>query len=177
MKYVIETPRLRLREFSRADLDALFAMYSDWEVVRFWPKPPGRDDVERQLSNLLLAYERRGYGGWAVELRESGAFVGRIGLLQQFVEGRDEVEVGYVLDRAHWGHGYATEAARACRDWAFEHLEIDRVISLIRPDNHRSIAVAKRNGMQRVGATLHVTLKHDIYAIDREAWESRRLEP
>ncbi len=165
-----------MREFTPADLDAFHAMYSDPEVVRFWPKAPSRADVERQLANLLLAYERRGYGGWAVELRESGAFIGRIGLLQQFVGGGDEVEVGYVLSREYWGKGYAAEAARACRDWAFEHLPIERVISLIRPENERSIAVAKRNGMHRAGSTLHVGAPHDIYAITRGEWQQLRAD-
>lgn len=176
-RYVIETQRLRLREFTPADLDAFYAMYTDPDVVRFWPKPPTRNDVERQLSHVMQSYESRGYSGWAVELRETGAFIGRIGLLQQFVNGSDEVEVGYVLARPYWGQGYATEAARACRDWAFENLHVARVISLIRPENARSIAVALRNGMQRVGSTLHVTLEHDIYAIDRAAWERLRDLP
>ena len=144
-------------------------MHADPETIRFWPRPPTRAELELQLTNAIYAYEQDGFDFWALELRD-GTFIGRVGLARRFVNGQGEVEVGYMLRRDTWGHGYATEAARACRDWAFEHLGLRRVISLIRPENLRSIEVAKRNGMKRIGSTMHAGAPHDVYAIERKAW-------
>jgi len=167
----METDRLRLREFTGSDLDALVELHADPETIHFWPRPPSRDELARQLLNSQYAYEQDGFDFWAVELRDDGRFIGRIGLARRFVNGKGEIEVGYMLRREDWGHGYATEAARACRDWAFQRLGVARVISLIRPGNLRSVEVAKRNGMKRVGETTHAGMPHDVYAIERAEWK------
>jgi RimJ/RimL family protein N-acetyltransferase len=82
-----------------------------------------------------------------VSLRSNGEFVGQCGLIPQNIRGRDEIEVGYLFRRLHWGHGYATEAACACRDHAFELLPIERLVCFIGPRNGRSKQVASRIGM------------------------------
>jgi RimJ/RimL family protein N-acetyltransferase len=160
---------LRLRAFKRSDLNAMAALYADPEVVRFWPRPPLRAEIARQIDDQIEACAMRGWGAWCAELHD-GTFVGRVGLSPRVVEGRDEVEVGYAIAREHWGQGYATEAARASRDWAFEFLGVPQVVSFIVPDNLRSIAVARRNGMLRGGEILHAGLLHDVWAIARKAW-------
>ncbi len=142
----LETPRLRLRGWRDEDLDAYAAMVADVEVMRFF----GGEALERPAAWRHIAlftghWALRGYGIWAVERREDGAFVGRSGLW--WPEGWPGLEVGWVLAREHWGRGYATEAGAAARDWAFGHLDADRVIALIDADNDRSAAVARRLGM------------------------------
>ena len=93
-------------------------------------------------------YEQYGHGMWAAVEREHGRFVGQIGLVVQEVEGVVEVELGYLLLRSCWGRGFATEAARACRDFGFRELHKDRLISLIDPRNGPSRRVAQRVGMR-----------------------------
>src|SRR5690349_2032399 len=121
-------------------------MYADADVMRFLEdgRPLGRDAAWRSMAVHLGHWCLRGYGQWALEERATGVFVGRAGLWQP--EGWPGLEVGWILGRAHWGRGYATEAGRAAIAYAFRELGAGEVISLIRPDNHGSIAVAQRLG-------------------------------
>jgi RimJ/RimL family protein N-acetyltransferase len=141
-----ETERLRLRSLRLDDLDGYARMYADPEVMRFLESgaPLGRDAAFRSLAMHLGHWQLRGYGQWALEDRATGRFIGRAGLYEP--EGWPGLEVGWALDRAAWGHGYATEAGRAAIDYAFNVLEAKEIISLIRPDNAGSIRVAERLG-------------------------------
>lgn len=142
----LETERLRLRALRLDDLDAFARMYADPEVMRFLEQgaPLDRAAAFRAIAAHLGHWQLRGFGQWALEDRATGAFIGRAGLWQP--EGWPGLEVGWVLDRAAWGHGYATEAGHAAIDYAFEVLQADEVISLIRPQNIGSIRVAERLG-------------------------------
>ncbi len=142
----LETTRLLLRGLRPEDLDAYADMYSDPEVMRFLEtgEPLDRSAAWRSMALHLGHWQLRGFGQWALIEREGGEMAGRAGLWQP--EGWPGLEVGWVLRRSHWGHGYATEAARAAIGYAFDVLGADKVISLIRPDNHRSIRVAERLG-------------------------------
>lgn len=99
------------------------------------------------IAGMLGHWQMRGYGMWAVEEKASGAFVGRAGFLDP--AGWPGFELGWLFGREHWGGGYATEAARRALEYAFSELRRDRVVSLIRPGNDRSVRVA-----ERLGATL-----------------------
>jgi RimJ/RimL family protein N-acetyltransferase len=147
----LETPRLRLRAFRNEDLDAYAAACADAEVMRFLGAGTTLDRGEawRSMAGFLGHWHLRGFGMWALEEKASGEFVGRSGFLQP--EGWPGFELGWTLARPHWGKGYATEAARRALDFAFADMQRDRVISLIRPANLRSIAVAERLGEARVG--------------------------
>ena len=171
------TERLRLRRYREGDFEDAFRLTSDPQVMRFYPAPYDRDRVKRMLNNILSSYDKLGYSVLVVERKSDGAYLGQIGLLHwDDVDGREDVEVAYMLTPAAWGNGYATEAARACRDWAFEHLGVDRVVSFVAVVNEPSMRVAERNGMTRVkrldenrlGIPLYV------YAIDRHEWEAAR---
>src|SRR6185436_17997483 len=105
---------------------------------------------------------------WLATDRATGEPVGQIGVVRQTVKGADETEVGYLLARAFWGQGLATEAARACRDHALQALGRSRVISLIRPENLPSCRVAERMGMRVADRTPHWGFDHLVYAISRE---------
>lgn len=147
----IVTDRLILRRFTEADLDDLAELVSDPQVMRYYPRTLDREGAKRWLDSILSSYERFGYGFFYVQRRNEGDFAGLIGLLHwDDVDAREDVEVAYLLRSACWGHGYATEAARACKEWAFEHLGVDRVVSFIAVENAPSIAVAERNGMKRL---------------------------
>jgi RimJ/RimL family protein N-acetyltransferase len=147
---VIETPRLRLRELTAQDEDSLAAMFADPEVMTWIGQGGvlGRDAVQRVLQRELEGYAERGYGEWALTVRGSDEMIGLCGLIDwPGLEGRDELEVAYLLGRAWWGRGFATEAAAAIRDWAVRELGRDRLVSLVYHDNLASIGVARKLGM------------------------------
>jgi RimJ/RimL family protein N-acetyltransferase len=145
----LETARLLLREFRPADLDAYAAMVADPEVMRFLAdgRPLSRVEAWRQMAMFAGHWALRGFGVWAVEERATGAFVGRIGCFEP--EGWPAFEVAYTLARPAWGRGYAREGAAAALRHAREVLRRDPVYSVIRPENARSIAVARSLGAER----------------------------
>jgi RimJ/RimL family protein N-acetyltransferase len=167
---VLETERLRLRGFTEDDTEPLFALMQDPEVVRYIGdrRIPTRQEVWRGIAGYLGHWALRGYGLWAVDDRESGDLVGRIGILNPLEW--PGPEIAYTIGKRWWGRGLATEGALAARDWAFANLDVDELISLIDPDNAASIAVAARLGERLKG-------EHDlwgnrvlVYAISREDW-------
>ncbi|MBK8248507.1 MAG: GNAT family N-acetyltransferase [Gemmatimonadetes bacterium] len=145
----LETPRLVLRPFGSDDLDDLATMLGDPAVMKFLGDGTLRDraDSWRQLTSIVGHWALRGFGLWALERREDGAFLGWAGHLQH--EGWPGFELAYSLVPRHWGHGYAREAAATALGYAHEALHRDAVISIIRPDNARSIRVATALGAIR----------------------------
>lgn len=173
------TERLRLRRYRRDDFDDAYRLTSDPRVMRYYPSVYDRDRVTRMLDNILYSYDELGYSVLVVERRSDGVYLGQIGLLHwDDVDGREDVEVAYMLAAEAWGQGYATEAARACRDWAFAHLSVDRVVSFIALPNEPSIRVAERNGMIRIKRLDENRLGIPIYvyAIGRDEWEAARKQ-
>lgn len=154
----LHTDRLILREFRQSDLDAFAAMTADPEVMHFFDDQTlSRAQCWRQMALFSGHWQLRGYGLWAVELKQTGEFIGRIGLWEP--EGWPGTEVGWALARAHWGKGYATEAARASIKFGFEHVGASELISLIDEENLASIKVAQRLGMTlRERMTFHEKL-------------------
>ncbi|MGA7989231.1 MAG: GNAT family N-acetyltransferase [Candidatus Dormiibacterota bacterium] len=148
----VETERLLLRQFRDADFEAYFGLFADAEVRRFigGGVMPTREDAWRHMAMLAGVWALRGYGQWAVEVRASGNLIGRCGVW--FPEGFPEIEAGWVIGRAHWGHGYATEAGREALRQAFATLGVPHVISLIDPEN-----VASRRVAENLGGTIDKT--------------------
>lgn len=166
---ILETSRLILREFRLDDDDALARVISDAETMRYYPAPYDRAGVEQWIGRNLCRYAEHGHGLWAMVLKSSEEMIGDCGLTVQEVDAVDEIELGYHLRRDLWGHGLASEAARACRDWGFERLPVDRIISLIRPENVPSRRVAERNGMTVWKEVVWRGLPHLVYAVGRKA--------
>ena len=139
----LDTPRLRLRQFSAADWPAYAAMCGDTETMRYIAtgQPQTPDEAWRSIAIFLGHWQLRGYGMWALERRDTGELIGRVGFIDP--PGWPGFELGWLLAREHWGRGYAREAATAALRHAFETLQRERVISLIRPQNLRSIALAE----------------------------------
>ena len=146
----LTTDRLVMREMNDGDLDAFAAVTADPEVSRwFGIEPLDRDETWRRMAYQVGHFRLRGFGHWALDLRATGEFIGHAGLY--YPEGWPGVEIGWTLARPHWGNGYATEAARAAIDWGWRELDLDRIVSVIMPENVRSAAVAKRLGMTDSG--------------------------
>lgn len=164
---VLQTPRLQLREFVPEDADALARVLADRETMRYYPAPYDRAGVEQWLERNRQRYKEDGVGLWGMVLKSSGDLVGDCGIILQEVEGERLYEIGYHLRRDCWGIGLATEAAIACRNWAFAHLKADRLISLIRPENLPSRRVAERNGMTMWKEVNWRGLVHCVYSIEK----------
>ncbi len=119
---VIQTERLVLRELRPDDTDLLLEIFSDPIAMKYYPGTKSRSETRSWISRNLSSYREHGYGMWATFSSSTGEFVGQVGLTLQEVEGHAETELGYLLVREFWGRGIASEAARACRDFAFEKL-------------------------------------------------------
>ena len=146
---VLETERLILREWHLEDFEDFAAMHSDPRVMEFLAndgKPLSRFAAWQSLTSIVGHWALRGFGLFAVIERATGEFVGRVG--PWYPEGWPDFEVGWTIRSAHWGKGYATEAARRAIDYSFTDLGRSHVVSLILPHNTRSIKVAQRLGEQ-----------------------------
>jgi [ribosomal protein S5]-alanine N-acetyltransferase len=168
MRTILETPRLALREMSRADLDFIAKMLADPLVMRFYPQTYSREEAAAWIERQLDRYAKHGRGLWLALDRATGEPVGQVGLLRQIVDGVEEPEVGYLLHHPHWSRGLATEAAAAVCDWAFEVRKEPYVISLIRPENLPSQAVALRIGMTPERETIFHDLRHMVFKRQRQ---------
>jgi RimJ/RimL family protein N-acetyltransferase len=169
---VIETERLLLREWRPADAEPFAALNADPEVTRFLRGPMTRAESDELLGRIRAHWDQHGFGLYAMELKQTGALAGFVGLaIPSFLpEVLPAVEVGWRLARQHWGSGYATEGARASMGHAFGELALRQVISIIDPGNAASIRVAERLGMQRGRDRIHpeTRVRLAIYAKNAE---------
>lgn len=166
---ILETDRLILRRLTGDDLSELVTIQADPELVRFL----GRFDeaaMASWLADVDASWAERGYGRLGLVERDTGRLVGRSGIM--FVDQFDAPELGWTLRREAWGHGYATEAARACLDWGFNALGMTRIISLIERTNERSLHVAKRLGMTPGEHATWLERPMIVHAMTRAAWEA-----
>lgn len=148
---MVETERLYLRKMTQEDFADLSKHLQDPEVMYAYEHPFSDIEIQEGIDKQLQRYEEDGFGVLAVILKESGELIGQCGLSMQPCEGRKLPEIGYIFQKEYWGKGYATEAATACKKYAFEELGIKEVYSLIKEDNIASQNVELRNGMSVVG--------------------------
>ncbi len=164
---ILQTARLCLREFTPEDATTLAKVLSDPETMRYYPAAFDFAGVEEWIARNRQRYRDDGVGLWAMELKRTQELIGDCGIVVQQVEGESLYEIGYHLRRDLWRQGLATEAAVACRDWAFTHLKTDRLISLIRPENLPSQRVAERNGMTIWKEITWRGLLHNVHSVER----------
>lgn len=146
---ILETKRLVLRRLVLEDLDDLFALYRDPEIRKYFPEGVlNYNDTKEELEWFLNGHPKHPeLGLWATIHKETGKFIGRCGLLPWTIEGQAEVEIAYLLDKAFWKQGLATEAAQGLLRYGFEQLKLSRLICMIDPANIASQRVAERIGM------------------------------
>ena len=173
MKTVLETERLLLREMIQADFPLLCKHLQDAEVMYAYEHAFSDAEVQEGIEKQFQRYAQYGFGVWAVILKENGELIGQCGLSMQPCEDRELLEIGYIFQKKYWHQGYATEAAAACREYAFDKLNADEVFSLIRDTNIASQNVAKRNGMSVCGTFVKhycgVDMPHYIFSVRRNA--------
>ncbi len=144
---ILETERLSLRELERSDFDALCRILQDDETMTAYEGAFSDEEVWEWLDRQQMRYQKYGFGLWAVVLKETREVIGQCGLTMQPWKGREVLEIGYLFCRSYWHKGYATEAAAACKQYAFSVLGADEVCSIIRDTNTASQRVALCNGM------------------------------
>ncbi|MFN8186705.1 MAG: GNAT family N-acetyltransferase [Gaiellales bacterium] len=165
----LETDRLLLRPLALDDLDALATMLGDAEALALWGEPLDRVGCLAWIERNLGRYEADGLGRCAVVLRETGELVGDCGLVRTLVEGSPELELGWITRRSHWGQGIAAEAGAAWRDYAFDVLGLERIVSMVSARNHASRRVAEKLGMTAEREAIWGGLPHLVYAIESRA--------
>jgi RimJ/RimL family protein N-acetyltransferase len=144
---VITTSRLTLRAWTMQDVDRLFDILQEENILQYFPVPsaPSHEKVERYISNQLAHWEKYGYGHWAIVTRETGQLVGWNGL--EYLPELKETEVAYLLSKQSWGCGYATEAASAAIRFGFEQASLDAIIGLVHAANTASVHVLEKCGL------------------------------
>ena len=166
----LQTERLVLRPFRQDDLDRLSELMANPGFMRFSTGLYSREQTATFLDKLL-GWDEKGIPSlFAVILSETGDLLGYCGFYHP--EGFDDTEIGYRLDPEFWNRGFATEAARAVRDCGFREWKLDRLISLIHPENIPSRRVAEKNGMTPERLTTFKGFPTQVFAITRQHWET-----
>jgi RimJ/RimL family protein N-acetyltransferase len=169
----METERLRIREYTEEDFDALYEILSDAETMKYYPRPYDENGVRRWINWCLESYGQNGFGLWALELKEPGAFIGDCGISMQRIDGELLPEIGYHVHKNYWRQGYAKEACRAVKDWLFENTDYPCVYSYMNRENIASRATAAANGMTQIKEYVGDGEALAVYAITREQWQEK----
>ena len=143
----LETERLIMREMTHADLPSLCEIMKDENTMYAYEGAFSDAEVQEWLERKILRYQKWNFGLWTVVLMETGKMIGQCGLTMQPWKDDEVLEIGYLFNRNYWHKGYATEAAAACKQYAFDVLKAEEVCSIIRDTNIQSQNVALRNGM------------------------------
>lgn len=169
---ILETARLYLRELNQNDFSDLCRILQDPIAMYAYEGAFSDKEAHQWLNRQIERYRKWGFGSWAVILKKSGELIGQCGLTMQPWRGREVLEIGYLFRRDCWHKGYATEAAVACREYAFRILDAPEVCSIIRDTNTASQAVAVRNGMTVLDREIKhyrgVDMPHDRYIVRRK---------
>jgi len=167
---ILETPRLILRPFVADDLDRMAKLMANKDFMRFSMGPMTHEQTKSFLGKVI-GWDRDGVPSqFAMIVRSSDTLAGYCGFFQQEVDGKMEIEIGYRLQRDFWNRGLATEAARTVRDHGFRDLKLERVMSLIHPENQASRRVAEKNGMILEKETTFRSFPTFVFSITRQRW-------
>lgn len=168
----LETERLYLRKMTPDDFDALYAVLADSDIMQHYPYTFDEARVQNWINKNMERYRVFGFGLWAVCLKTTGEMIGDCGLAMQNINGTILPEIGYHIAKEYQRQGYAKEAARAVRDWAFANTTFGAVYSYMKKANVPSSAVARANGMTLLGEfTDDEDEQTVIYGISREERE------
>jgi ribosomal-protein-alanine N-acetyltransferase len=170
----IETPRLRLRQFTYDDLDDLSRLYSNPDLMRYVGRGiKTRNETQKALLSLIEHYEH-GFGMWAVIHKADGKLIGRCGLC--FLDKTPEVELGYLLDKSYWRRGLATEGSHASLKYGFEVLRLEKIVAIAKPENIASRRVMEKVGMKYEKDAYFYNTNVVYYAISRDVYQMSRQE-
>lgn len=158
-----------MREITQNDYKALSKISQDEKAMYAYNGAFNEEETQGWLDKQIARYKEYGFGLWAVILKETDEMIGQCGLTMQPWNGEEVLEIGYLFQRAYWHQGYATEAAKACKEYAFTVLNADEVCSIIRDTNTASQNMALRNGMSVKDSSVKhyrgVDMPHHRYVI------------
>ena len=170
-KRILETERLYLREMTPSDFASLCKILQDEKAMYAYEGALNDEEAQKWLDRQISRYRKWGFGLWAAVLKDTDEMIGQCGLTMQPWKEKQVLEVGYLFRRSFWHRGYAAEAAKACKQYAFETLGAKEVCSIIRDTNIASQNVAVKNGMTVVDSWIKhyrgVDMPHDRYAAYR----------
>ena len=170
---IFSCERIYLRPLTQHDFADLCEILQDPEVVYAYEHTFSDADVRQWLERQQSRYRDDGFGLWAVCLKDGGRMIGQAGLTRQKCEAQSIVEIGYLLKKAYWCQGYASEAAAGCRDYAFHTLRLPAVYSIIKSDNYSSQRVAERLGMRKqkefLATFYNGPVPHILYGMENPA--------
>jgi len=176
-KYIFKSERLGFRNWTSEDLNQFVKLNSDEEVMEHFPRILTKNEVRGLIIDLKKHFSKNGFTYYATEILETKEFIGMIGLAFQEYNTKftPAIDIGWRLKRDSWGKGYATEGAKRCLEYAFDELDINKVISVCTIKNKKSENVMKKIGMTKIGEFNHPEMinhseyeKHLCYDINKE---------
>ena len=167
----IKSPRFNLRPFNLDDVDPLFQILGVPGVLSYFPNPdpPEKVRVRKLIEGQIEHWQDHGFGWWVVELRSDRKLIGWSGL--QYLPETDEIEIGYLLAKPHWGKGLATETAKIGLEFGFETLELMEIIGIVHPENIPSQRVLEKIGLLYIEEAEYFGMKCYKYKIERPVTE------
>lgn len=171
--FQIETDRLVLRPPTERDAQDMSAIFGDMRVMEWLDReaPETPDEILERARRHMRLQESLGYCIWLARRKDTGELVGDCGVIPVAMKG-PETEIGWRFAPAHWGHGYATEAARAVLEHVFTKTELDRIIAVTRPDNVRSMGIMRKLGMTDRGTGRYYDKEQRVFDITPEQWRA-----
>ena len=175
MEIILQTKRLILRVMTDDDFSALQKVISDPETMKYYAEPYNEEGVQKWINWCKASYAKRGFGLWAVVLKETGEMIGDCGVSMQIIDDEMKPEIGYHLRKDYHRQGIGREMTHAVKDYFFTHFDYDEVYSYMDKDNLPSYKTAEANGM----TFLHLYTTKDgevyrVYRITREEWEKEK---
>ena len=170
---LIETERLILRELTSYDYMPLYSVLADSDIMKHYPYTFDENRVRGWIEKNIERYRVFGSGLWSIVLKETGEMIGDCGITMQNINGFIKPEIGYHINKKFQRRGFATEAAKRCRDWAFENTPFKVIYSYMKKSNRPSAAVAEAIGMRKTDEYIDSESElTEVYAISREEWQS-----
>lgn len=163
--YIFESERLGFRTWRDSDREAFSDLSSDSEIMKYYTNLLNEEESNDLIDRFKTHMAAKGFGAWAVEIKETGEFIGCIGFLTVVFDAKFApcVEIGWKLDKKYWHEGYATEGGLACLEYGFENLGFDTIYSFTASVNQSSI-----NVMKRIGMTYQYEFEHPRVSPDSE---------
>lgn len=175
MDIKLETERLIIRGYELDDFDNLYAILSDKETMAHYPSTYDENGTRRWLNWCIESDNAYGHALWALELRDTGEYIGDCGVTMQNIDGEQLPEIGYHINKRFWRQGYAKEAAAAVRDWFFSQSDCESVYSYMKYTNVASCATAESIGMRKIKEYPDPNDKICyVYRITRDEWKALR---
>ena len=168
----IETPRLRLRQFTPNDVDDLYGIYRHPDLFKYMSneKPLVWEETRAVINSITANWQQHNFGVWAVIHKKHQKLIGHCGL--KFLENTSHIQIGYLLQKSYWGRGLGTEAALVVLNYGFEVVKLEKIVSIAKPENIASRRVMEKAGMKYEKDAYYYNNDVVYYSISREVYQS-----